>query len=75
MREVVGRRYRRIVEEGGELPNVIFADGGKGQMDAILSVVRDELGLDIPVLGLVKNSKHSSSELITANGDIIGLKH
>ena len=74
MREVVGRRYRRIVEEGGELPNVIFADGGKGQMDAILSVVRDELGLDIPVLGLVKNSKHRTSEVITANGDIIGLK-
>ena len=74
MREVVGRRYRRIVEEGGELPNVIFADGGKGQMDAILSVVRDELGLDIPVLGLVKNSKHRTSEVITTNGDIIGLK-
>ena len=74
MREVVGRRYRRIVEEGGELPNVIFVDGGKGQMDAILSVVRDELGLDIPVLGLVKNSKHRTSEVITANGDIIGLK-
>ena len=74
MREVVGRRYRRIVEEGGERPNVIFADGGKGQMDAILSVVRDELGLDIPVLGLVKNSKHRTSEVITANGDIIGLK-
>ena len=74
MREVVGRRYRRIVEEGGELPNVIFADGGKGQMDAILSVVRDELGLNIPVLGLVKNSKHRTSEVITANGDIIGLK-
>ena len=74
MREVVGRRYRRIIEEGAELPNVIFADGGKGQMDAILSVVKDELGLDIPVLGLVKNSKHRTSEVITANGDVIGLK-
>ena len=74
MREVAGRRYRRIVEEGGELPNVIFADGGKGQMDAIRSVVNGELGLDIPVLGLVKNSKHKTSEVITENGDIIGLK-
>lgn len=74
MREVAGRRYRRIVEEGGELPNVIFADGGKGQMDAIRSVVNVELGLDIPVLGLVKNSKHKTSEVITENGDIIGLK-
>lgn len=74
MREVVGRRYRRILEEGGELPSVIFADGGKGQMDAILSVVKGELGLDIPVLGLVKNSRHRTSEVITANGDVIGLK-
>lgn len=74
MREVAGRRYRRIVEEDGELPNVIFADGGKGQMDAIRSVVNVELGLDIPVLGLVKNSKHKTSEVITENGDVIGLK-
>ena len=74
MREVAGRRYRRIFEEGGELPNVIFADGGKGQMDAIRSVVNVELGLDIPVLGLVKNSKHKTSEVITENGDVIGLK-
>ena len=74
MREVVGRRYRRILEESGELPSVIFADGGKGQMDAILSVVKDELGLDIPVLGLVKNSRHRTSEVITGNGDVIGLK-
>lgn len=74
MSEVAGRRYRRIVEEGGELPNVIFADGGKGQMDAIRSVVNVELGLDIPVLGLVKNSKHKTSEVITENGDVIGLK-
>ncbi len=74
MREVVGRRYRRIVEESGELPSVIFADGGKGQIDAIRSIVKGELGLDIPVLGLVKNSKHKTSEVITENGDVIGLK-
>ena len=74
MREVVGRRYRRIVEEGGELPTIIFADGGKGQMDAINSVVKGELGLDIPVLGLVKNSRHKTSEVITENGNVIGLK-
>lgn len=74
MREVAGRRYRRIVEEGGELPSIIFADGGKGQMDAIRSVVNEELGLDIPVLGLVKNSKHKTSEVILENGDMVGLK-
>ena len=74
MREVAGRRYRRIVEENGELPSIIFADGGKGQMDAIRSVVNEELGLDIPVLGLVKNSKHKTSEVILENGDMVGLK-
>ena len=74
MREVAGRRYRRIVEENGELPSIIFADGGKGQIDAIRSVVNDELGLDIPVLGLVKNNKHKTSEVIIENGDIVGLK-
>ena len=74
MREVAGRRYRRIIEEGGELPSLIFADGGKGQMDAIRSVVKDELGLDIPVLGLVKNNRHKTSEVIIENGDTIGLK-
>ena len=74
MREVTGRRYRRIIEEGGELPSLIFADGGKGQMDAIRSVVKDELGLDIPVLGLVKNSKHKTSEVIMEDGGVVGLK-
>lgn len=74
MREVTERRYTRIVEEGGELPSLIFADGGKGQVEAIRSITRDKLGLDIPVLGLVKNSKHKTSEVITANGEVIGLK-
>ncbi len=74
MREITYRRYHRIIEEGGEFPNVIFADGGKGQMDAIRSVVQGELGLDISVLGLVKNSKHKTSEVIIENGDVVGLK-
>ena len=74
MREVAGRRYRRIIEDGAELPNLIFADGGKGQIDAICSVIKDELGLDIPVLGLVKNNKHKTSEVILADGNVIGLK-
>ena len=74
MREVARRRYRRIIDDGGELPNLIFADGGKGQIDAIYSVVKDELGLDIPVLGLVKNNKHKTSEVILADGNVIGLK-
>lgn len=75
MREVVGRRYRRCIEEGETLPDLIIADGGKGQMEAIRSVVEDELGLEIKIAGLVKDSKHRTTELIVGKqGEIIGLK-
>lgn len=63
MREVVYRRYRRLVDEGAELPDLIIADGGKGQMEAIRKVVEDELGLDIPIAGLAKDDRHRTSEL------------
>ena len=75
MREVVGRRYRRCMEEGETLPDLIIADGGKGQMEAIRSVVEDELGLEIKIAGLVKDGKHRTTELIVGKqGEIIGLK-
>ena len=75
MREVVHRRYSRIKEEGGEMPNLILADGGKGQMEAIREVVEDELGLHIPIAGLVKDGKHRTSELIIGKENYtIGLK-
>lgn len=75
MREVVRRRYGRIKEEGGELPSLIIADGGKGQMEAIRSIVEDELRLDIPIAGLVKDGRHRTSELIVGhNNEVIGLK-
>ncbi len=75
MREVVGRRYRRCIEEGDELPDLIIADGGKGQMEAIRSVVEDELGLKIKIAGLVKDRKHRTTELIIGNaGETVGLK-
>ena len=75
MREVVRRRYGRIKEEGGELPSLIIADGGKGQMEAIRSIVEDELHLDIPIAGLAKDSRHRTSELIVGrNNEVIGLK-
>lgn len=64
MREVVMRRYRRIIDEGGTLPNLIIADGGKGQMEVIRQVVEDELRLDIPIAGLAKNDKHRTRELL-----------
>lgn len=74
MREVVRRKYTRAIEEGTTLPNLIIADGGKGQIESIRSVVEDELHLNIPIVGLVKDGKHRTSELILSNGNSIGLK-
>ena len=64
MREVVFRRYSRLQEEGAELPDLIIADGGKGQM-GIIHEVLEYLGLDIPVAGLAKNDRHRTSEPVS----------
>lgn len=64
MREVVRRRYSRMVEEGGKLPDLIIADGGIGQMHAIREAVEDQLGLCIPIAGLKKNDKHRTQTLL-----------
>ena len=64
MREVVRRRYTRIIEEGGTLPDLIITDGGVGQMDVVRAVVEGELGLSIPIAGLAKNDKHRTNELL-----------
>lgn len=64
MAEVVYRRYKRLKEENGTLPNLIIADGGKGQMEIIRKVVEDELGLNIPIAGLAKNDRHKTNELL-----------
>ena len=64
MREVVYRRYSRMITEGTPLPDLIIADGGKGQMEVIREVVEDELGLSIPIAGLAKNDRHRTSELL-----------
>ena len=64
MREVVGRRYKRIIEEGETLPDLIITDGGKGQMEVVREVIEDELGLKIPIAGLAKDNKHRTSELL-----------
>jgi len=75
MREVVLRRYSRAIEEQTPLPNLILADGGKGQMEAIREIIEDKLKLNIPIAGLVKDGKHRTSELIIGhNGESIGLK-
>ena len=64
MKEVVFRRYKRLTEENQPLPDLIVADGGKGQMEVIRQAVQDELGLDIPIAGLAKDNKHRTNELL-----------
>ena len=64
MKEVVGRRYRRMIEEEQPLPDLIIADGGKGQMEVIREVIQDELNLDIPIAGLAKDDRHRTNELL-----------
>ena len=64
MREVVERRYTHLLEEKANLPDLIVADGGIGQMEAIRSVVEDKMHLDIPIVGLVKNGKHRTANLL-----------
>lgn len=64
MKEVVRRRYTRLMEEEQPLPQLIIADGGIGQMEVIREVVEDELHLDIPIAGLAKNEKHRTKELL-----------
>ena len=64
MREVVRRRYQRLIDEGAQLPDLIIADGGLGQMHAIREAVEDMLGLQIPIAGLKKNDKHRTQTLL-----------
>ena len=64
MREVVRRRYQHLMDEGGQMPDLIIADGGIGQMSAIREAVEDQLGLTIPIAGLKKNDKHRTQTLL-----------
>lgn len=75
MREVVYRRYSRMVNEGASLPDLILTDGGKGHMESVRQVVVDCLHLDIPIVGLAKNDKHTTSEVLVGfPPQSIGLK-
>lgn len=64
MREVIYRRYSRVLKEGLAFPDLIVIDGGKGQVDVARDVLENQLGLDIPIAGLAKNDKHKTSELL-----------
>ena len=75
MKEVVRRRYARLIEEEEPLPDLIVADGGKGQMEVIREVIQDEMNLDIPIAGLAKNEHHRTNELLYGFPPrVIGLK-
>lgn len=75
MREVVRRRYTRMIDEKSSLPNLIITDGGKGQMEAVRSVVENELHLHIPIAGLAKDDRHRTAELLFGfPPEVIGMK-
>ena len=64
MSEVVYRRYSRIINEQGTLPDLIITDGGKGQMEVVRKVIQDKLHIDIPIAGLAKDNRHRTNELL-----------
>ncbi|MEO2518290.1 excinuclease ABC subunit UvrC [Enterococcus avium] len=64
MREVIYRRYSRVLKEGLPFPDLIVIDGGKGQVDVAKEVLANQLGIDIPIAGLAKDDKHKTSELL-----------
>ena len=75
MKEVVRRRYSRLIEEDKPLPNLIITDGGKGQMEVVRQVIEDELHIDIPIAGLAKDDRHRTNELLFGFPPrVVGLK-
>ncbi|MDU4887371.1 MAG: excinuclease ABC subunit UvrC [Streptococcus parasanguinis] len=64
MREVIRRRYSRVMRDGLTPPDLILIDGGQGQVNIAKQVIQEELGLDIPIAGLQKNDKHQTHELL-----------
>ncbi|MFC5528542.1 excinuclease ABC subunit UvrC [Cohnella yongneupensis] len=67
MREVVRRRYERVLKEGLPMPDLIVIDGGKGHIASVMDVLANELGLDVPVCGLAKDAKHRTAELLVGD--------
>ena len=75
MKEVVYRRYSRMLKENTPLPNLIITDGGKGQMEIVRQVIENELHLDIPIAGLAKDNHHRTNELLFGfPPQVIGMK-
>lgn len=68
-KEVIRRRYSRLLKENKPMPDMIFMDGGDIQMNAVKDVLQNELDLDIPVVGMVKNDKHQTADLLFGDHD------
>ena len=66
MKETLTRRYKRVKEENGKMPDLIIVDGGKGQIETALEV-KKELNLPFKIAGLVKTDKHRTSALLDEN--------
>ena len=73
MREVLYRRYYKVLMENLEKPDLIVMDGGKTQI-AVCKEIIGQLGLNIPIIGLVKNSKHQTSEIMNENFEVLPVK-
>lgn len=67
MREVIRRRYERVLKENLPQPDLIVVDGGKGQISSAIDILQNELGLFIPVCGLVKDDKHRTAQLLVGD--------
>ncbi|WP_020430376.1 helix-hairpin-helix domain-containing protein, partial [Paenibacillus riograndensis] len=67
MREVIRRRYERVLKENLPQPDLIVVDGGKGQISSAIDILQNELGLYIPVCGLVKDDKHRTAQLLVGD--------
>lgn len=72
-REVIYRRYSRLLKEKANLPDLILMDGASIQINAAVDVLHNQLGIDIPVAGMVKNDRHKTADLMTENDEKIGL--
>lgn len=70
MYEVVHRRYSKIVEEKGDLPDLIITDGGKGQMGVVKKAL-EEVGVEIPVMGLAKDEKHNTNQILYGEPPVV----
>lgn len=72
-REVIYRRYSRLLKEKANLPDLILMDGASIQINAAVDVLYNQLGIDIPVAGMVKNDRHKTADLMMENDEKIGL--